>query len=307
MDSLFEYRNCPGCGQNDFEVLFESNMKAADFRKEVAETVYMIPGRKWGRHVKCRSCQLIYVNPIEKASKINKAYSQRRSVDASTIRKTRLSASQSQVGLIKQYRNGAHLLDIGCGEGFFLFNASRAGYTTKGIELSQDAAEYARREFGSDVEAKPFEELRFPENHFDVITLWQVLEHVPYPLMILKEVYRILKPEGLLALSTPDIEGLPARILGRRWWNIRRLHINQFTTKTLMTTLKNIGFKNISSVSYKESISLLMLFVPILKYLGLYEPLKYLFHPGSILGRGMNGVTLAYPSKLDNCTIISFK
>ena len=307
MDMLFEYRSCPGCGQNDFEVLFESNMENVDFAEEAAETVYMIPGTKWGRHVKCRNCQLVYVNPIEKVSTINQAYSQRRSIDASIIRKIRLRNSQSQVRLIRQYRSGAHLLDIGCGEGFFLYSASRAGYTTKGIELSEDAAEYAKREFGLDVEAKPFEQVRFPENHFDVITLWQVLEHVPHPSMILKEVYRILKPEGLLALSTPDIGGLPARILGRRWWNIRRLHINQFTTVTLATTLKNIGFRNICSVSYKESISLLMLFVPILKHLGLYEALRHLFQPTSVLGRGMNRITLAYSSKLDNCTVVGFK
>ncbi len=308
MDSLFEYRNCPGCGQNDYEVLFESNMKAADFQQKVVETVYMIPGRKWGRHVKCRNCQLIYVNPIEKAGKINKAYSQRKSVDASIIRNSRLTVSESQVALIEQYKNGTHtyLLDIGCGEGFFLFNASRAGYVTKGVELSEDAAEYAGREFGLDVEAKPFEELRLPENYFDVITLWQVLEHVPYPLVLLREIHRILKPGGLLALSTPDIKGVPARILGRRWWNIRRLHINQFTTKTLTTVLKNSGFKDISSASYKESISLLMLFIPILKYLKLYEPLGDWFCPGSILGKAMNKMMLAYSSSLDNCTIIGF-
>jgi 2-polyprenyl-3-methyl-5-hydroxy-6-metoxy-1,4-benzoquinol methylase len=306
VDSLFEYRNCPGCGQNDFEVLFESNMQDGDFQ-EAVETVYMIPGDKYGRHVKCRSCHLIYVNPIEKASKINEAYSQRESADASIIRETRLSATESQVGLIKQYKNGTRLLDIGCGEGFFLFNASKAGYTTKGVELSQGAAEYARREFGLDVEAKPFEELRFPENHFDVITLWQVLEHVPYPRMILKEAHRILKPGGLLAMSTPDIGAVPARIFGKRWWNIRRLHINQFTGKTLMTILRRIGFKNMSSVSYRESISLLMLFIPILKYLKLYEPLKNLFHPSSVLGKVMDRMMLAYPSKLDNCTVIGFK
>lgn len=306
MDSPFEYRNCPCCGQNDFDVLLESNMKAGDFG-EVVETVYMLPGGKWGRHVKCRNCQLIYVNPIEKAGKINSAYSQRGSSDASIIRKMRLNASQSQVGLIGQSKNGAHLLDIGCGEGFFLFNASRAGYATKGVELSQEAAEYARREFGLDVDAKPFEQLRFPENYFDIITLWQVLEHVPHPLVMLTEVHRILKPGGLLALSTPDIKGVPARILGRRWWNIRMLHINQFSARTLSAVLQRTGFRDISSVSYRESISLLMLVIPILKYLRLYGPLSGLFGPDSILGRGMNRMTLAYSSRLDNCTMIGFK
>jgi 2-polyprenyl-3-methyl-5-hydroxy-6-metoxy-1,4-benzoquinol methylase len=306
MDSPFEYRNCPCCGQDDSDVLFESNMSAGDFA-EAVETVYMIPGRKWGRHVRCRNCQLIYVNPIERASKINRAYSQRRSDDACIIRRMRLSASQSQVGLIAQRKNSARLLDVGCGEGFFLYNASRAGFVTKGVELSRDAAEYARREFGLDVDAKPFEELSFPDNCFDVITLWQVLEHVPYPLVMLTEAHRMLKPGGLLALSTPDIRGMPARILGRRWWNIRMLHINQFTTRTLTAVLQRTGFHDISSVSYKESISLLMLLIPILKYLRLYKPLSGLFRPDSTLSSGMGRLRLAYSSRLDNCTMIGFK
>ncbi len=306
MDSLLEYRNCPNCGQNDFEVIFESNMENSDFQEGV-ETVYMLPGSKYGRHVKCKKCHFTYVNPIERASKINEDYSEMEGGDASIVRRSRLRASKSQVQLIKKYKNGTSLLDMGCGEGFFLFNASKAGYITKGVELSRDAAAYAKREFGLDVEAKHFEEAQFPENCFDVVTLWQVLEHVPYPLVTLKEVHRILKPEGLLVVSTPDIGGMPARILGRRWWNVRRLHVNQFTTETLEDILKNAGFKNMSSVCYRETISLLMLFIPILRLLKVYEPLKALLYPNSILAKVMDKVQFIYPSKLDNCSMLGFK
>jgi 2-polyprenyl-3-methyl-5-hydroxy-6-metoxy-1,4-benzoquinol methylase len=306
MDSHFEYRNCPSCGQNDFEVLFESNMRDCDFR-EAVETVYMIPGGKYGRHVKCRNCHLLYVNPIEKASKINGDYSNMGNTDAPIIRGSRLRAAKSQLGLIKRYKSGTILLDVGCGEGFFLFNASKVGYTTKGIEISQDAAEYARREFGLDIEAKPFEELRFAENYFDVVTLWQVLEHVPYPLVVLEEVHRILKPRGLLVTSTPDIEGMLAKIFQRKWWNLRRLHINQFTAKTLTDMLNRAGFKNVFSTGYKEYISLAMLVIPLLKHLQVYERAKTLFHPSSTSGRIMNKLILVYPSRLDNCTVIGFK
>jgi len=227
--------------------------------------------------------------------------------DAPIIRGSRLRAAKSQLGLIKKYKNGTTLLDIGCGEGFFLFNASKAGYTTKGIEISQDAAEYAGREFGLDVEAKPFEELQFPDNYFDVVTLWQVLEHVPYPLIVLKEVHRILKPEGLLATSTPDIESILAKILRRKWWNLRRLHINQFTVKTLTDMLKRAGFKNVFSTKYKEHISISMLVIPLLKHLKMYERAKSRFYPSSTSGKIMNKLTLVYSSRLDNCTVIGFK
>jgi hypothetical protein len=117
MDSLFEYRNCPNCGKDDFTVLFESNMKEGDFQEDIG-TVYMLPGDKYGRHVKCRNCQLVYVNPIERAGKINENYSERKSGDAFIIQESRLHAAKSQVGLIKKYKNSTSLLDIGCGEGF---------------------------------------------------------------------------------------------------------------------------------------------------------------------------------------------
>jgi 2-polyprenyl-3-methyl-5-hydroxy-6-metoxy-1,4-benzoquinol methylase len=306
MDSLLEYRNCPNCGRDDFTVIFNSNMGEADLQKGI-KSVYMLWEDTHGRYVKCKNCHFIYVNPIEKASKINGDYSMMENTDAPIIRGCRLCAAKSQLGLIKKYKSGTTLLDIGCGEGFFLFNASKAGYTTKGIEISQDAAEYAGREFGLDVEAKPFAELQFPENYFDVVTLWQVLEHVPYPLIVLKEVHRILKPEGLLATSTPDIEGILAKIFRRKWWNLRRLHINQFTAKTLTDMLKRAGFKNVFSTTYKEYISISMLIIPLLKHLKIYERARGLFYPSSTVGKIMNKLTLAYSSRLDTCTVIGFK
>ncbi|MBN2187677.1 MAG: class I SAM-dependent methyltransferase [Dehalococcoidia bacterium] len=209
--------------------------------------------------------------------------------------------------LIKKYESGTSLLDIGCGEGFFLLNASEVGYTAKGIEVSQDAVAYAQKELGLDVDMGHFGESQLPENYFDVVTLWQVLEHVPYPLMILKEAHRILKPGGLAAIATPNIGGVPARVLGKRWWNIRRVHINQFTTETLKGIIKNAGFKKVSSVSYWECISLSMLFIPILKYLRVYEPLKAIFYPSSILGKVMDKIRFIYPAKVDNCIMLGFK
>jgi len=306
MDSLFEYRNCPNCGRDDFNVIFDSNIGEADLQKGI-KTVYMLWGGTHGRHVKCKNCHLIYVNPIEKASKINGDYSKMGNTDAPIIRESRLRAARSQLELIKNYKSGTTLLDIGCGEGFFLFNAAKAGYTTKGVELSQDAAAYARREFGLDVEVKPFNEMQLPDNYFDVVTMWQVLEHLPHPLATLKEVHRILKPGGLLATSTPDIEGKMAKFFRRKWWNLRRLHINQFTAKTLTDMLNRAGFKNVFSTDYKEYISISMLAIPILKYLKVYKLVKGLFHPSSTPGRIMNKLTFAYSSSLDNCTVIGFK
>jgi ubiquinone/menaquinone biosynthesis C-methylase UbiE len=130
---------------------------------------------------------------------------------------------------------------------------------------------------------------------------------VPYPLIVLKEVHRILKPEGLLVVSTPNIEGIPAKILRKRWWDIKRLHINQFSTKTLKDILQNAEFKNISAASYRGFISLSILLTMMLKYLDAYEQLKALFNPDAILGKVLNKIMLIYPSKLNHCVVLGFK
>jgi len=290
---------------DDFNVLFDYSMEGYDSQEGVEG--YLVPGKEWGRHVRCKNCHLIYMNPMEKVSKTNEYYFRAKNNHAPTIRESYLRTAKSQLRLIQKYSSGTSLLDIGCAQGFFLFSASKAGYITKGIEISQDAAAYARREFGLDVEAKPFEELRFAENHFDVVTLWQVLEHVPYPLTILEEVHRILKPGGLLVVSTPNIEGMPAKILRKRWWDIKRLHLNQFTTKTLTDILQNAGFKNMSSVSYRGFVSLSILLTMILKYVNAYEQLKSLFNPDSILGKILNKIMLIYSSRLNHCVVFGFK
>lgn len=318
MDSLFEYRKCPSCGRDDFLVLFESNMKSHgfnvlfDYRMEQYDSNeagegYLVPGDEWGRHVKCKNCGLVYMNPIEQVDRTNGYYSRATNNHAPTIRESYLRTARAQVQLIQRHAKGTNLLDIGCAQGFFLFSASRAGYAVRGVELSGDAAEYARQEFGLDIEVKPFEEMEFPEDCFDVVTLWQTLEHVPLPLQTLLEVRRILKPGGLVAVSTPDIEAFPSRLLGKRWWDIKRLHINQFSTRTLVDILRKAGFGDVSATSYRGFVSLSILVTMLLKYLDIYEQSRFLLNSPSPLGKIMNKMMLAYPSSINHCVVLGSK
>jgi 2-polyprenyl-3-methyl-5-hydroxy-6-metoxy-1,4-benzoquinol methylase len=307
MDSLFEYRDCPCCGQNDSDVAFKSVMKPDDFDVLLDYSMEEYDSQEWGRYVKCRNCHLIYMNPLETINKTNEYYRKAKNTHAPIVRDSCLRTAQSQLRLIQKHAGGTDLLDIGCAQGFFLFNACKAGYAAKGVEISQDAVAYARNEFGLDVEAQSFGELRFGAARFDVVTLWQVLEHVPYPLMMLREVNRILKPGGLVVVSTPNIGGIPARILRKKWWDIKRLHINQFATKTLTHVLRNAGFRNISPVSFRGFVSLSILLTMMVRYLGVYERVKSLLNPDSISGKIMNKIVVVYSSRLNFTTVVGFK
>jgi SAM-dependent methyltransferase len=99
--------------------------------------------------------------------------------------------------------DGARLLDIGCGYGFFLKKMAQLGWQAEGIEVSKPGRDYARQELGLCIHARPLEVMAFPPDHFDTVTLFYVIEHVHDPALVLKEVYRILKPNGMLLLRWP--------------------------------------------------------------------------------------------------------
>lgn len=96
------------------------------------------------------------------------------------------------------------LLDIGCAVGHFQLAAEARGWESIGIEPSIPQSDYARRRFGLDVRTAFWEDVNFAAGEFDLISAWSVLEHVAQPRSFLKQLRRWLKPDGLLALQTPN-------------------------------------------------------------------------------------------------------
>lgn len=165
----------------------------------------------------------------------------------------------AQAAYVETLTSRGRLLDVGCGTGLFLEAASARGWEVAGVELSMTAAAEARRRVGERVAVGTLEEAKFSDDTFDVVTLWEVIEHVPQPVKLLSEVRRVLRPGGVLLLSTPNGRSLFHRIahwsyiltLGR--WNFpaRRIyssgHLYYFTKQTLLAALLKAGFCNMSS------------------------------------------------------------
>lgn len=110
--------------------------------------------------------------------------------------------------------NGAPgvLLDAGCGPGNFLRAAQRSGWAAYGVEMSEKAAARAR-DLGLVVETARLEDTRWPDHRFDVITLWDLIEHLDSPRRAIEVVHRKLRPGGLLLLETPDEDFVMRRIV----------------------------------------------------------------------------------------------
>lgn len=143
-------------------------------------------------------------------------------------------------------RNGATggaMLDIGAATGFFLEIARRRGWKPYGVELSDYAASIARSK-GLDVMTGVLEDYPVHANFFDVITAWDVLEHLPSPKNTVQKIHQVLRPGGLLAINTPDAGSALARFLGVRWHLvIPPEHLNLFHRKSLRYLLEENGFE----------------------------------------------------------------
>jgi SAM-dependent methyltransferase len=151
----------------------------------------------------------------------------------------------SKFSLLKRHlpRLG-RLLDVGAATGFFLDVARRNGYEVFGIEISEFASAYAREHLNLNVITGQIENARFPSEYFDIITMWDVLEHLPNPVQALQHARRLLKPSGILVIETLDVNCLNARILRGRWpLYTPPLHLFYFSKTTLGLILSRTGFR----------------------------------------------------------------
>ena len=136
------------------------------------------------------------------------------------------------------------VLDVGCGRGLLLAAFRRKGWEPQGTELSDAAAQYAREVVKVPVEIGSLEEVRFPGNHFDAITMWHVLEHIHDPRMMLIEIRRILKPGGVLMVGVPNFSGLEARCFRDKWFHLDvPRHVTHLTKSKLKQVLDENGFE----------------------------------------------------------------
>jgi SAM-dependent methyltransferase len=104
------------------------------------------------------------------------------------------------------------LLDVGCFSGMFLMNAKGRGFDVAGVEPNRDAFVYVRDKLGYEVVHGSVESAGFPPERFSVLSYLDVIEHMPEPLEELRRAHGLLRPGGVLVLTTPSVTGLPQRI-----------------------------------------------------------------------------------------------
>jgi 2-polyprenyl-3-methyl-5-hydroxy-6-metoxy-1,4-benzoquinol methylase len=140
------------------------------------------------------------------------------------------------------YRSSGKLLEIGSAYGFFLDEASRY-YSVTGVDIHQEGCQYALDKFGADTRTGDLLAMPFENGSFDVITMWDTLEHLPNPQDFIKKAQSLLKDKGYLFFSTLDITSVLSRVQGRGWRQIHPpTHVSYFSRESLKIMLERFGF-----------------------------------------------------------------
>lgn len=242
---------CPCCDSKSYKIVFRSTLTKNDFQFKIIKNNLkntLDDYTKHGQIVRCLSCSLVYANPQENVSKLLSGYEAVEDPEYIRTEKFRMITLREHLKRIELFKQKGKLLDIGCFAGYFLSLAKKNGWNIYGIEPSIWARKIALQK-GIFMIGKNIETVRLRKDFFDAVTLLDVIEHLSNPNKIIEKVYTCLKHGGIIALGTPNIESLFAKILGAKCPFLIRMHLIFFSPKTLRKLLEKNGFR-VVSVSY---------------------------------------------------------
>jgi SAM-dependent methyltransferase len=208
--------------------------------------------------IRCRSCSGVWLGDPPKPEEMGRHYTEdyhKAIVTAGEGAAT--SRWKDQVKLISNYKPGGAILDIGCSSGGFLSTMKGSAWELYGIEMEESTAERARTTTGAKVFVGDAVEAPFSPRSFDVITCFDVLEHVYSPREFLTKVLEWLKPGGIFYAMMPNIDSWEARLFGAHWFGLELpRHLNHFSPRSLRYLMSELGFEEecvkTPPVSYME-------------------------------------------------------
>lgn len=243
--------NCDLCGQDNYKVRYPATLNG---NSDIQVDAFRCTNPGYGHHpqiVICENCGYVYANPRWSEDELIEAYAAVEDETYVTERIGRVLTFQKHLQHMEKWTgtgNGRSLLDIGAYIGVFVEEAQKSGWDAVGVEPSDWAAAEAQ-ERGLNVLVGTQDAPELQGKTFDVITMWDVIEHVDSPSTEMAKAYQLLKPGGWLVMHTMDISSLTAKIMGKRWPWFMDMHLHYFSQKSMAQMLENNGYEVVWSGS----------------------------------------------------------
>ncbi|HET7091235.1 MAG TPA: class I SAM-dependent methyltransferase [Anaerolineae bacterium] len=234
---------CNLCGSVDTRLRFPSTIPDDTLPHDPG--AFRCTHSGYGRHhtiVQCTHCGLVYANPRLDGSDILESYVAVEDPLYQEEREGRVLTFERHLRPLEKLKPPpGRLLDVGAYTGVFVEIAARHGWDAVGLEPSHWAVHEARNQ-GLPMIEGTLESADLPRAWYDVITLWDVIEHLTDPHAAIRRCHSLLKPGGLLVVHTMDIDSPFARLMGARWPWLMEMHLYFFSRRTLTAMLERSGF-----------------------------------------------------------------
>ncbi|BCB96300.1 hypothetical protein JZK55_12220 [Dissulfurispira thermophila] len=266
--SLLEDVACNLCGADNYDVIYLPSYEISQPDKIVQTFRSSGDEILIDQLVRCRKCGLQYLNPRIRQDLILEGYSEGTDETFISQAAARERTFEKHLSIIERLvPNKGRILDVGTAGGSFLGVAKSRGWDATGCEPNRWLAEWGRQRYGIHIHTGTIFDMNLGDASFDVVTLWDVLEHTPNPKSVLLECHRVLKPDGLLIVNYPDIGSSIARLMGRKWVFLLSVHLYYFTVDTIEKMLKLTGFQMINKQKYWQSLELGYIFLRMKPYI----------------------------------------
>jgi SAM-dependent methyltransferase len=242
-----EPTRCAICGtEGNAAQIYAARLGAESFSAAVFSARRLPDGVHY-RVVRCRSCGLVRSDPTVDPEEIARIYSQSVFEYDDEVRNLNATYGKYLRSLARFGAGSGSLLEIGCGNGFFLEEALRQGYVdVRGVEPSAEAIARADPAIRPRIQAGVVRNGLLDAGRFDVVCMFQVLDHLPDPAAVLEECHSALKPGGLILCLNHNVNAVSARLLGRHSPIIDVEHTYLFSLLTLRRIFELRGFQVVS-------------------------------------------------------------
>ena len=246
--------SCAVCASSACRVLFEPWSKVTDPASLYGSSDAILGTQ---RIVRCESCGLVYENPRYPESIILKGYRQASGGGHDSQYEMRVDNFHRTLTKLREHLPAprARILDVGSAGGAFLEAATRFGYEAWGLEPSKDLTQRAVAR-GLKAKEGTLADHGLAEQSFDMICMWDVIEHLVDPALALRQIHALLKPGGILLVNCPDIGTWQAKIFGRRFWWFMSVHLHHFSRRTLAEICRRNGFESFCFRRYTNALRL---------------------------------------------------